>query len=69
MQERNIDSISFESVVKVGLNNAISWEDLQEGKFEKINIQKLNNSDFGIQQEVPEHYLDAKNLRQIRKHH
>ena len=69
MEKNNLDFVSFESVVKAGLQNTVTWEQLQEGNFTTDNIQKLSNSDYGMQQEVPEHYLDSEGLMgsQIRK--
>jgi hypothetical protein len=70
MENNHVDSYSFSSVVKVGLNNAVTWEDIQQGKDVSDNIHTLFNSNYGLQQEVPEHYIDSEALfgTQIMKH-
>ena len=67
----DIEFISFESVVKAGLNRTLNWDNLENYTSQEVkdNLQVLNNADYGIQQEVPVHYLDDQNLfgTQIRK--
>ena len=64
MTENGIDSANFESAVKVGGFGITSIDNL-----DKVTVHKLNNKDYGLQQETPEHYLDAHTLfgTQIRK--
>ena len=64
MTENGIDSANFESAVKVGGFGIASIDNL-----DKATVHKLNNKDYGLQQETPEHYLDAHTLfgTQIRK--
>jgi len=59
-----IDSANFETAVKVGAFGVQSIDNI-----EKASIHQLNNKDYGLQQETPEHYLDARTLfgTQIRK--
>ena len=65
MVEGNIDSVLFDSAVKVGGKNI-------QSNYSKVNINKYsehNMEDRGIQQDTPEHHMDASNLfgTQIRK--
>ena len=59
-----VDSIQFTTAVKVGQHKATTFEEL-----DVKNSITLNNRDYGIQLEVPEHHVDTKNLfgTQIRK--
>jgi hypothetical protein len=67
METRKIDTVMFESAVKVG---GIGVQKINErGKsvyatgetIEKADIITIPNSDFGLQQETPPHYLDDLN--------
>ena len=57
MTAENIDAVNFATVVKVGKHNVISIDNLNTA--ETVN---LSNSDYRIQQENPEHHIDADNL-------
>jgi hypothetical protein len=52
-----IDALMFESAVKVGGVKIIDFEDLNENNVDEF-IQKFSNSDYGLQQETPAHYID-----------
>jgi hypothetical protein len=67
MTANEVDSVSFESVVKVGLYGETKFDDLDKNILPFVH--KLDNKDYGLQQEVPEHYLDTNNLlgSQLRK--
>lgn len=64
MMKNKIASANFESAVKTGLYGAATIENIDQA-VEHI----LNNEDYGLQQETPEHYRDARSLfgSQIRK--
>jgi len=74
--ERGVDSIQFESAVKVGGHKILELENAM-GKKDSASLTKLveknkivlNNSDYRIQLSVPEHHLDTDILfgTQIRK--
>jgi len=70
MINNKLDALSFESVVKVGLTNNVTWEDVNNGIDITSKIQTLDNSNYGLQQEIPEHYIDNTALfgTQIMKH-
>jgi len=65
--DNKIDSANFDSAVKAGLSKVIDPNALPE--FNKDQVHVLNMEDRGIQQEVPEHFVDSNNLfgTQIRK--
>jgi len=58
-------TVNFNSAVKAGEFGARPVEDI-----DNASIHVLNNADYGLQQETPEHHLDAKILigSQIRVH-
>ena len=62
--ENTVDSVQFESTVKVGLHGKTDFENIGDAK-----VHYLDNDSFGLQQETPEHHIDSKNLygSQIRK--
>jgi len=64
MEDNKIGVANFESAVKAGLSGVASIDNVQDA-----TIHTLNMEDRGIQQEVPEHFVDASNLfgTQIRK--
>lgn len=64
MIDNNISSANFNSAVKAGEFGAQKLEDI-----EKASIHELNNEDYGLQQETPEHHIDSRSLfgSQIRK--
>jgi len=64
MINNNISSANFNSAVKAGEFGAQSLENI-----EQTSIHELNNEDYGLQQETPEHHIDSRSLfgSQIRK--
>ncbi len=63
--DRITDAVMFTSAVKVGqFRNVSSIDDI-----DSKNVHRMNNSDYAIQQETPEHYIDAQSNygSQIRK--
>jgi hypothetical protein len=68
MDKNDVDSVQFNSAVKVGGYGSVDINELIDGKAIPT-IHKLSNDSYVIQQEVPEHHLDDQNLfgTQIRK--
>ena len=64
--ENEIKSINFHSAGKIG-TSGVGKVDLSDSN--NITIFDLDNSAYGLQQETPEHYIDARSLfgSQIRK--
>jgi hypothetical protein len=64
MIENNVGTANFESAVKTGLTKVMTLDNLNAD-----NIIEVFTEDRGIQQEVPEHFIDEENLfgTQIRK--
>lgn len=54
-----VDSVQFESAIKVGLSGVATEEDINNGSYK---IHKLYNSEYRIQQETPEHHIDTAQL-------
>lgn len=84
MEENDIDVVHFGSVVKVGgkgkinINDVSSKEDVKarldaikmpDGTFDRNYMTEINYEDYYIQNEVPEHLIDAIQLfgSQVRK--
>jgi hypothetical protein len=63
-ENRKTDSIQFDSAVKVGLYGNVDLDNIDNAV-----VHTLNNSDYKLQVETPEHHIDADNLfgSQIRK--
>lgn len=64
MINNNISSANFNSAVKAGEFGAQPLENI-----ENASVHVLNNADYGLQQETPEHHIDSRSLigSQIRK--
>lgn len=64
--ETNV-AVQFESAIKVGLHNAISLDNVKNITID--DLLTLDNSDYRLQVETPEHFLDTENNfgTQIRK--
>ena len=64
MINNNISSANFNSAVKAGEFGAQSLDNISEA-----SVHVLNNADYGLQQETPEHHIDSRSLigSQIRK--
>lgn len=69
VEDNDIDSIQFTSAVKVGQFGAVSFEDIKSEQGDRPIVHELNNDNYILQQEVPEHYIDTENLlgSQLRK--
>lgn len=79
MEDNNIDVVQFESTVKVGKQGVLDINNLNDAKQIQTYLEsrigdpevihELPYDDYGIQQQVPEHLLDAANIygTQIRK--
>jgi hypothetical protein len=67
MNKDKVDSVQFNSTVKVGEHGAISFEELESGTEPYIHI--LENKYYGVQTEVPEKHIDTQILfgSQLRK--
>lgn len=57
MIKNNISSANFNSAVKNGEFGAESLDNI-----EKASVHTLNNADYGLQQETPEHHIDSSSL-------
>ncbi len=64
MIKNNISSVNFNSAVKAGEFGATTWDNIANA-----SVHVLNNEDYGLQQETPEHHVDSRSLfgSQIRK--
>jgi hypothetical protein len=64
MMANNIGAANFNSAVKAGEYGAESWNNI-----EKASVHQMNNTDYGLQQETPEHHVDSRSLfgSQLRK--
>lgn len=78
MEKNQVDVVQFDSAVKVGLQGAIdlsgvdSYEDtynklmkdtgIMDGRENPEVVHTVSYEDYGIQQETPEHFLDAYSL-------
>jgi len=69
--DNKVDSIQFESAVKVGGRNLIKFDEINNDNIDSVkeSAEVLNNSDYRIQLNVPEHHIDTTVLfgTQIRK--
>jgi hypothetical protein len=66
MFDKGISSVQFNSAVKVGASGVANEATIADGTYK---VHTLNNADYRIQQETPEHHIDTSSLfgTQIRR--
>lgn len=69
MMKNDIDSVQFNSSVKVGEYGTTKFENILDDTRDQPIVHKLLNENYGIQQETPAHHIDTDNLlgSQIKK--